>query len=265
MTVTTAPSSATASAAPKAAPAKRRGPIYWIGLAVSAVLLLSVLAVAVMVIAVPALTRSTPYTILTGSMDPTYPPGTLVIVKPTDPQQIKLGDVVTYQLKSGEGAVVTHRVVKIIAPSAATDNQERFITKGDANDVADQAAVRPVQIRGVVWYAVPYIGWVNNVVNGDMRPVIIPIVAGGLFLYAGWMMFSGLLDRRRGRRTAAHPIAVAGVPTPDLREDPAEGVAAEELLGEELPVEAVAATTPAPKRELERTGSRRTRFMPPED
>jgi signal peptidase I len=250
-TITSKAAAADAAQPTVAAAPRRRGPVYWIGMVISGALLLAVLAVATLVVAVPALTRSTPYTILTGSMDPTYPPGTLVIVKPVDPQQIRLGDVVTYQLESGEGAVVTHRVIEIQAPTAATKGELRFITKGDANDVQDQKAVRPVQIRGVVWYAVPYIGWVNNVVNGDMRPVIIPIVAGGLFLYAGWMMISGLVDRRRTRVGAAAAIE-AVVPQPDLREDPADEAAA-----------APAAAPAAPARELERTGSRRSRFAPP--
>jgi len=59
----------------------------------------------------------------------------------------------------------------------------------------------------VVWYAVPYIGWVNNVVNGDARSVIVPIVAGGLFLYAGFMAASTVVDRRRKARAAAQAEA----------------------------------------------------------
>ena len=152
-----------------------------------------------LVIALPMLTKSTPYTVLTSSMTPSYPAGTLVIVKPTDAQQIRIGDVVTYQLESNQPAVVTHRVIQIVEPTTP-GGTESFITKGDANSLPDAAPVKPVQVRGVVWYAVPYIGWVNNVVNGDARAVIVPIVAGGLFLYAGYMGASTVVDRRRKAR-----------------------------------------------------------------
>ena len=43
------------------------------------------MAVLALTIVIPRLTGSTPYTVLTGSMVPTYPPGTLIVVKPEDP------------------------------------------------------------------------------------------------------------------------------------------------------------------------------------
>jgi hypothetical protein len=51
---------------------------------------------------------------------------------------------------------------------------------------------------------VPYIGWVNNIVNGDLRSIVIPIVAGLLFLYAGWMLVSGRIEATRRRRRQEH-------------------------------------------------------------
>ena len=129
------------------------------------------------------------------------PPGTLVIVKPIDPQDVKIGTVVTYQLYSGEADVVTHRVVSINSPSLPNEDPT-FITKGDANSEPDAKAVKSVQLRGAVWYSVPYIGWVNNIVNGDMRAVVIPIVACLLFLYAGWSIVSNQIERKRKRQRA---------------------------------------------------------------
>jgi signal peptidase len=181
---------------------KKKGVLHYIGVGLSFGLLALVLLIAVMVIALPMLTKSTPYTVLTSSMTPSYPAGTLVVVKPTDVQQIRIGDVVTYQLESDKPAVVTHRVIQIVEPTTPSGT-ESFITKGDANSLPDAAPVKPVQVRGVVWYAVPYIGWVNNAINGDARSVIVPIVAGGLFLYAGYMGTLTIVDRRRKARAAA--------------------------------------------------------------
>ena len=185
---------------------RMKGVLHYIGVGLIFGLLALIGLIAVLVIALPMLTKSTPYTVLTGSMTPSYPAGTLVIVKPTDVQQIRLGDVVTYQIASNQPAVVTHRVIQIVEPTTA-DGTRSFITKGDANSLPDAKPVKPVQVRGVVWYAVPYIGWVNNVVNGDARSVIVPIVAGGLFLYAGFMAASTVVDRRRKARAAAQAEA----------------------------------------------------------
>lgn len=181
---------------------RKRGVLHYIGVGLSFGLLALVGLIAVLVIALPMLTKSTPYTVLTSSMTPNYPAGTLVIVKPTDVQQIRIGDVITYQISSNQPAVVTHRVTQIIEPTTPSGT-ESFITKGDANSLADAKPVKPVQVRGVVWYAVPYLGWVNNVINGDARSVIVPIVAGGLFLYAGYMGASMIIDRRRKANAAA--------------------------------------------------------------
>jgi signal peptidase len=175
------------------------GLLYYIGLGLSFGLLAFVLLLAVLVVLVPAVTRSTPYTILTSSMEPGLPPGTLVIVKPVEPVDIKIGTVITYQLDSGEPAVVTHRVIEIQGPNLPGADPS-FITKGDANSAPDAKPVTAVQLRGEVWYSVPLIGWVNNIVNGDLRAVVIPVVAGLLFLYAGWSIVTSRIDKRRRRQ-----------------------------------------------------------------
>ncbi|MHA6694235.1 signal peptidase I [Homoserinimonas sp. A520] len=178
---------------------KSRGILYYLGVGLSAGLLAFVLLVGVMVIVVPAVTGSTPMTVLTGSMEPTYPPGTLVIVKPIDAQDIRIGDPITYQIKSGETAVVTHRVISI---SHLTNGERSFTTKGDANGAADAVPVQPVQLKGKVWYSVPWIGYVNNLFNGQSRALIIPAIAIALFIYAGYMVASGIAAGAKKRRLA---------------------------------------------------------------
>lgn len=192
--------------AARANEAKEHGLLYYIGMGLSWGLLAFVALVAALVIVVPAVTGSTPYTILTSSMEPGLPPGTLVVVKPIDPDEIVIGTVVTYQLASGEPTVVTHRVLEIQGETVA-GGERQFITKGDANSAADEKPVKEVQLRGAVWYSVPWIGWINNLVNGDMRAVIIPIVAVVLFVYAGWMIASNLLEKRRKKRNAMDAAA----------------------------------------------------------
>lgn len=80
----------------------------------------------------------------------------MVVVRPTDLSDIEPGMVVTYQLKSGEAAVVTHRVTQSLLTA---DGERVFTTQGDANPSADIDPVRGVQIRGTVWYAIPCVGW----------------------------------------------------------------------------------------------------------
>ena len=160
------------------------------------VMLVAVAAVSLAVL-VPRLAGATPYTVLTGSMSPTMPPGTLVVVRPVDPADIEIGSVITYQLKSGDPTVVTHRVVE-----QGFDGMGELVfrTQGDANDVADPQWVRPVQIGGERWYSVPYLGYVSNVLTGQERQLGVYLAAAGLLGYA-LLMFAGAV-RDKGRREA---------------------------------------------------------------
>ncbi len=191
-------------------PNKQRGILYYIGVGLSAGLLALVLLLGVAVIVVPAVTGSTPMTVLTGSMEPTYPPGTLIIVKPIDAAEIRIGDPITYQIESGKEAVVTHRVISV---TSSSDGSTSFTTQGDANDAPDAAQVIPEQIRGKVWYSLPWIGYANTMLNGSDRAWIVPIIAVGLFLYAGYMLASGLASAAKKRRLAREQAHEHGAQT----------------------------------------------------
>lgn len=186
-----------------------RGLLYYLGLGASAGVLAFLVLLGALVIVIPAISGSTPMTILTQSMVPTYPPGTLVIVRPVDPQQVRIGDALTYQLESGKPAVVTHRVIAI---DNSSTGDVTYITKGDNNALADEKPVMPVQIKGTVWYSVPFIGYVNNVIGSDTRAIIVPVLATGLFLYAGYAFASGLAAsaRKRRRERQSDESALAG-------------------------------------------------------
>lgn len=144
-------------------------------------------------VALPRIAGATPYSILTGSMRPDYPPGTLVVMKPVDVSDIRTGDVITYQLKSGRSDVVTHRVV---GQGFAATGERLFTTRGDANDVPDASAVRPVQIRGELWYALPYLGFVNEYIGRKERRIVTMTTASLLALYAAYMFTSAARERR---------------------------------------------------------------------
>lgn len=168
------------------------------------VALLTMVLALVAAVLLPRAAGATPYTVLTGSMQPDYPPGTLVVIKPVEIDDIAVGDVITYQLESGKATVVTHRVVSV-GTSLDGSGQRVLRTQGDANDVADQAAVREVQVKGRLWYAVPYLGHVNSWISSTTRQVVTTGVVAVLVAYAAFVFGSMLVDRRtnRGRRGGA--------------------------------------------------------------
>lgn len=168
---------------------------------------------AIIAIIIPTVTGSQTYTVLTRSMEPDYPPGTYLVVRPTPADQLKVGDVITYQIESGKPAVVTHRIV---SSSQTSDGERRFITKGDNNSVNDPESVRPVQIRGSLWYAIPYLGWATGLRSENSSAIWIPIAAGILVSYAAFMVGSWAVDRRKAKKAAAAktPTGIGEGPLP---------------------------------------------------
>lgn len=148
---------------------------------------------------IPRLAGATPYTVLTGSMTPNLPPGTMVVIRPADTGDISTGDVITYQLKSGQPEVVTHRVVQV--RSDLTGRVE-WQTKGDANNVPDAVWVRQEQVRGELWYAVPWLGHVTRWLTSAQREQLIQIVAGLLLAYATFTFARPMLIGNQRRRPA---------------------------------------------------------------
>lgn len=179
----------------------------WSGLVLGASLL--IIAAAALIVVVPAAVDGMPLTVLSGSMRPTYEPGDLVVIRHKDPRDIRIGEIITYQVRSGESELVTHRV---IARQSTTDNTIAFTTQGDANKLPDATLIYDYQIHGTVWYRIPMLGWVNNWFTGDKRDIVVPTAAGALILYALWNLAMGVRDRRR-KKFEAHP-EVDPNPTP---------------------------------------------------
>jgi signal peptidase len=63
-----------------------------------------------------------------------------------------------------------------------------------------------VQIKGVRWYDVPYVGRFNSLVTGSQRQVVLVAVVGFLLGYATYMFASDIRERRT-RRIGSQAVA----------------------------------------------------------
>ncbi len=172
----------------------RTGPWWWIGTIITWLLVFAVSALVLALVVIPLVGNAQPYTVLTESMRPAYPPGTLVVVRDGDMNRLPVGQAITYQIRSGESAVVTHR---IIATGMDSGGGRSYITQGDNNPQPDAEPVEPAQIRGTVWYSIPYLGFVNNWLTGDTRVLVVTVMAGALGLYAAVQLVGAVVDKRR--------------------------------------------------------------------
>lgn len=90
--------------------------------------------------------------VYTGSMVPSIGVGSVVAIKPVNPDNLEVGDVICYRFS--ETTSVTHRIIEV--------NDEGFITKGDANEDPDQLAVKKEDVIGKVVFTLPLIGYLSS-------------------------------------------------------------------------------------------------------
>ncbi|MGH3494361.1 MAG: signal peptidase I [Sciscionella sp.] len=147
-------------------------------------------AVALALTLVPAIGGGHTLTVLSGSMVPALPVGSVVVDRPAPSASLRTGDVVTYATTdevSGRPILITHRIVAIHRSAQGTT----FTTKGDANNVADNRPVAASQIRGKLWYHIPYIGTARNVLANRTGLLLL----GGAIVLIGASVFLRRLFR----------------------------------------------------------------------
>lgn len=171
------------------------------------VLLTSAIAAAVLLLTVvPRAVEGAALTVLTGSMEPAIPAGSLVLVRPVDPATLGVGDVITFQRSGSGGAYITHRITEI----DRTVEPATFATKGDANAGADVNPVDAGAVRGEVWFSVPQLGRIKSALSVGDAGLALALV--GLAGYAATQLGSALRDGRRAGREAAQTHVAAPSP-----------------------------------------------------
>lgn len=120
------------------------------------------------------------YDVLTGSMQPTYNVGDLILVKVTDPSEIQVGDPVTFNPGSTDDSYLTHRVTQKIENYMGTGNT-CFKTKGDANETEDPFVIDGNRMIGVVKMRIPLVGHLVQFVQYNYVIIIVMVVLFSVF------------------------------------------------------------------------------------
>ena len=118
------------------------------------------------------------FTVLSGSMEPTYHTGSLIYVKEVDYKEIEAGQVITFMLD--EDTVATHRVVEVV-PDESDATVLRYRTKGDANDAEDGSLVHYKNVLGSPVFSIPKLGYLANFIQNPPG-MYIAISAGAILL-----------------------------------------------------------------------------------
>lgn len=123
------------------------------------------------------------FSVLSGSMEPTYHTGSLIYVKEVDPADIRAGQVITFMLD--EDTIATHRVVEIV-PDEEDPSVLRFRTKGDANNDVDGGLVHYKNVVGTPVFTIPKLGYFASYIQNPPGTYV-AISAGAMILLLMFM------------------------------------------------------------------------------
>lgn len=113
------------------------------------------------------------YTVLSGSMEPTFYAGDLVIVAKVNTKNLEVGDIVTFYK---DNDIITHRIEQF--------NELGYITKGDNNNTIDSETVLPNDIIGKVIFSIPKAGYVIQFLSKSWVVAIELILLGVLIIFS---------------------------------------------------------------------------------
>jgi signal peptidase len=132
------------------------------------------------------------YVIYSGSMQPTVKVGSLLLTRPVDVDDLRVGDVITYR-SPGNNITLTHRIVDM----RQEDGEWVFETKGDASLGPDP---QEVILRGQATkmaFDIPYLGYVVDFAKSIQGVVLLLLVpAAGLMAIQAQRIWRGRALRR---------------------------------------------------------------------
>ena len=139
------------------------------------------------------------FTVVSGSMDPKYKIGDVLIAKEIDPSKIEVGDAISYLGKQGTlaGKVVTHEVINI---EQDEDGKYIFHTQGIANDAPDPI-VYENQVYGKIIYKCIILSFIYKIVAtkfGMFFLIFIPL----LYIIGSEILMT-MLEKEEKRRKKA--------------------------------------------------------------
>ena len=98
-------------------------------------------------------------TVFSGSMEPELKVGGVVVTRPVEAEDIKVGDIITFHSPLNE-ELISHRVIAV-----GDEASLHFQTKGDVNEDADPFVVPAQNVVGKVCLHIPYFGYVTQFVK----------------------------------------------------------------------------------------------------
>lgn len=126
------------------------------------------------------------FTVLSSSMEDTYPKGSLVVTKSVDANTLQIGEDITFMIS--ESSSVTHRIIGITENYQNT-GQRAFETKGTMNQDPDKDPVIAANVVGKVIFCSVILGQAAAFVTKNWPFMLFfVVVIAGLVAFLKWNM-----------------------------------------------------------------------------
>lgn len=184
-------------------PGRRPGPLRVYGVVRSVLLSVAAVvgAVCLVVVGTSLVLGMRPVVVISGSMEPTLPVGSVLLARSVPAADVRVGDVVTVERPRGLG-LITHRVV---ATTEAGDGAWALELQGDANATPD---AEPYVVTSAAVH-VAHVDGVGHLVLGLRTPAGLAVaVASAAALVALFLLDPVALRRRDpAQEVAREPVS----------------------------------------------------------
>ena len=142
-----------------------------------------------------------PYTVLSGSMEPKYHVGSVIYVTDVTPGELKVGDPLTFTLG---GNVITHEIIEIKGGGSA------FVTQGLTNNISD-GEIPASNIIGRPVFSIPYLGYVSSYLQNQGGMISVMCILVIFFLIS--FVFDFIPDKTKDAQASKQENILSDTPS----------------------------------------------------
>ena len=133
------------------------------------------------------------FRVMTGSMEPTVPTNSLIVVKRVPAKDLEVGDVITFYSRDPSlmGEPNTHRIIRF-----EEDGGKRYVyTKGDANNIEDRYPTYEEDLIGRVVFSSLGLGKFVRLISNPI--IFIPLIIVPLVIMLGRSIYDSVTAAKK--------------------------------------------------------------------
>lgn len=137
------------------------------------------------------------FVVMSGSMEPNIPVGSLIITHYIHPDSLQKKDVITFIPPVTKREFVTHRITKI----SSKNTVKTIKTKGDSNSSEDSWIIAGGAVVGKVIYTVPYLGYIFSFIQTKIGILLFILFPAAFVIINEVSNISGLIKKRNKKQS----------------------------------------------------------------